>query len=66
MGVRKRSVKKKATAPKKVEDVNYVAENFIRSFQKAVSDSNTISSIILSELLLSKTDCGILPDHFSI
>ena len=41
----KRSVKKKATAPKKVEDVNYVAENFIRSFQKAVSDSNTISSI---------------------
>ena len=41
----KRSVKKKATATKKVEDVNYVAENFIRSFQKAVSDSNTISSI---------------------
>ena len=45
IGGQKRSVKKKAGAPKKVEDINYVAENFIRSFQKAVSDSNTISSI---------------------
>jgi len=44
-GGQKRSVKKKAGAPKKVEDVNHVAERFIASLQEAMYDSNTISSI---------------------
>ena len=41
----KRSVKKKAGAPKKVEDVNHVAERFIASLQEAMYDSNTINNI---------------------
>ena len=44
-GGQKRSVKKKTAHPRKVEDVNYVAETFITSFQEAMYDSNTINNI---------------------